>query len=247
MFKKLLASVGIGAAKVDTILETEEVVPGQPFRAEIQIQGGDVEQEISGLELAIVTRVEVETDDGEHMENHTIGKWQIDDSFTLQPGEQRTIPFEAVLPHETPVTALNCPVNRCQVWLATGLEIDLALDASDRDMLEVFPTEPMRKFAEALENNGYYLQSADVEKGDLRGDGFESTVGCYQELEYRPESGGLFGIKEIEVSFVPEDEQTHVLLEVDRSFLGDGFIALTLPHIGVDVADIQALLEQRLG
>lgn len=29
MFKKILASVGIGAAKVDTILETEHLQPGQ--------------------------------------------------------------------------------------------------------------------------------------------------------------------------------------------------------------------------
>ncbi|MAD89736.1 MAG: sporulation control protein Spo0M, partial [Pseudoalteromonas sp.] len=34
MFKKILASVGIGAAKVDTILETEHLYPGQKFQAQ---------------------------------------------------------------------------------------------------------------------------------------------------------------------------------------------------------------------
>ena len=34
MFKKILASVGIGAAKVDTVLETEHLQPGQLFNAQ---------------------------------------------------------------------------------------------------------------------------------------------------------------------------------------------------------------------
>ena len=37
-------------------------------------------------------------------------------------------------------------------------------------------------------------------------------------------------INEVEVSFVAEQHQTHVLLEVDRKFRGDGFNSLTIPH-----------------
>ena len=66
MFKKILASVGIGAAKVDTVLETEHLQPGQKFNAVIVIKGGDVEQDITGLDLALMTRVKVEGEDGEY-------------------------------------------------------------------------------------------------------------------------------------------------------------------------------------
>lgn len=242
MFKKLLASVGIGAAKVDTILETDTLMPGQPFQASIEITAGDVEQDISGVELALVTRAEVETEDGEFQENIKLAKWSLTDQRTLEPGEVLSIPFNGVLPHETPITALNCRDNRCQVWIATGLEIDMALDASDKDPLNVVPTDAMRVFVGALESCGYYLHSADVEKGYLRGDGFQSTVGAYQELEFRPQSGGLFGIKEIEVSFVPEADCTHVLLELDRAFRGDGYLSLTLEHNTLDPSVVEDYL-----
>ena len=246
MFKKLLASVGIGAAQVDTILETDTLMPGQPFRASIEITAGDVEQDISGIELALVTHAEVETDDGEHTENVKLQKWQIKDSVSLTPGQTLSVPFEGVLHHETPITAINCHDNRCHVWIATGLEINLALDASDKDALNIVPTDAMRTFVGALENCGYYLHSADVEKGYLRGDGFSSTSGAYQELEFRPESGGFFGTKEIEVSFVPEADRTHVLLELDRTFRGDGFMSFTLEHSDLNPSALEEHLRQVL-
>ena len=79
MFKKILASVGIGAAKVDTILETEHLQPGQLFNAQIVISAGDVSQEIAGLDLMLVTRVKVASEDGDYFTNHVIAQWRITD------------------------------------------------------------------------------------------------------------------------------------------------------------------------
>ena len=58
-FKKLLASVGIGQAKVDTILFDEVVEPGGILTGEIQIQGGQVDQEIDKIDLCLRTRAKV--------------------------------------------------------------------------------------------------------------------------------------------------------------------------------------------
>lgn len=49
MFKKLFASVGIGSAKVDTILLTEQLVPGYSFDVRVVMTGGSVDQAIEGL------------------------------------------------------------------------------------------------------------------------------------------------------------------------------------------------------
>ena len=57
MFKKLLASVGIGAAQVDTQLDQELLMPGQFFRADVVVTGGEVAQEISRLKIGLLTRV----------------------------------------------------------------------------------------------------------------------------------------------------------------------------------------------
>ena len=87
----------------------------------------------------------------------------------------------------------------------------------------------MKAFSPGSQECGFQLMSVDVEKGQLRGNGFHSSIGCYQELEFKPTQ--LFNsINEVEVSFVAEQHQTHVLLEVDRKFRGDGFNSLTIPH-----------------
>lgn len=88
MFKKILASVGIGAAKVDTILQTEHLLPGQRFHAEIVIKGGDAPQELSGLELALMTKAKVESDNGSYFKNQVIQQWHLSDRKTIQPGKK---------------------------------------------------------------------------------------------------------------------------------------------------------------
>ncbi len=246
MFKKLLASVGIGGAKVDTQLEQDQLVPGQPFQARIVIRGGEVAQDISGLKLALMTQVEVETDNGEHHENMVLQSWQTSESFTLQPGEERVIPFSAELHPETPLTQLSCSYNKSLVWLQTGLDIDLAVDASDRDYIGVLPTAAMANFLQAMAQCGYQLVSADVEKGHLNANNFRSTTGCYQELEFRPSGMARFRVREVEVSFVPGDGVTHALIELDRTFGGDGYRALSWPN-DADVATLVAEIERQLG
>lgn len=230
MFKKLLASVGIGGAKVDTILTSEVLSPGDVIRANVVIQGGDTEQEISGLDLALMTRVKVERDDTEMVVNTALAQWHIADKFTINPGETREIPFEGVLPWETPISSNGARNNQTAVWIATGLNIDMALDAGDKDMLNIVPTSTQNKVLQAMEDCGYDIVKADVEEGQLNGGNFASTLGCYQELEYRPGGFALFGLKEVEISFVASEEITHILIELDRQFRGDSYKALSLPN-----------------
>ncbi|MCI5144589.1 MAG: hypothetical protein D3923_03465 [Candidatus Electrothrix sp. AR3] len=106
-------------------------------------------------------------------------------------------------------------------------KIDMALDASDRDYLEVVPTPAMEHFLEAMQRCGYVLFQADVEKGYLQGDTFKSVSGVYQEFEFKPAKKALFGIQEIEVSFVPTETVTHALLEVDKQFSSDTCLSVS--------------------
>ncbi|TMN44900.1 sporulation protein [Pseudoalteromonas sp. S2755] len=244
MFKKILASVGIGAAKVDTVLETEHLHPGQKFQAQIVVKGGDVSQEVTGLELALMTRVKVEGEDGEYFSNHVIDRWRVGNNFTIGPGEEKVIPFEARLHSETPITEINAGFNRCHVWIETGLDIDLAIDPSDKDALHIYPNEAVKACMTAMERLGFRLVKADVEKGYLRASEFQSVSGCYQELEYRPSARSLFGLQEVELSFVPEAHRTHVLIELDRAFRGDGYVDLTIEHDQVNISQLCDQLER---
>ena len=244
MFKKILASVGIGAAKVDTVLETEHLQPGQKFNAVIVIKGGDVDQDISGLDLALMTRVKVEGEDGEYFTNHVIEKWRITDIGMIAAGAEKHIPFEARLHSETPITEINAGYHQSHVWLETGLDIDLALDPTDRDALHIYPNDAVSTLMEAMDRLGFSLVKADVEKGYLKAPTFQSHSGCYQELEYRPNSRSLFGLQEIELSFVPEAHKTHVLIELDRAFRGDGYVDLTIEHDHVNLSQLCDQLER---
>ena len=65
MFRKILASVGIGKAKIDTILLNEQLVAGDSFDIEVVITGGDVEQHINGIDLAVMAQAKAESQVGD--------------------------------------------------------------------------------------------------------------------------------------------------------------------------------------
>ncbi len=251
MFKTLFASVGIGAAKVDTVLQTEHLVPGQPFQADIIIRGGDVAQDLSGLELALMTKIKVETEEGVELFTHELQNWSLADTTTIEPGQEIRVPFRAELPSETPVTELPVDNNQCVVWLTTGLSIDRGLDASDKDYLHIHPNKVMQRCMAVMDELGYRMNKADVEKGYLSAAGFRSVSGCYQELEYHPGAGGFLGgikggVQEVELSFVPAAEETHLLIELDRAFRGDGYVSLTIPHTEAGLSSVHGQLEHLL-
>lgn len=56
---KLLASVGIGSATVDTKIFRSELVPGEEVEGIVQIRGGNVEQQIDSIYLSLYTTYEL--------------------------------------------------------------------------------------------------------------------------------------------------------------------------------------------
>ncbi|WP_394251294.1 sporulation protein [Vibrio profundi] len=228
MFKKLKSSLGIGAAKVDTILDSIDVVQGGELTGQVHIMGGDVEQQIDAINLVLNTEVKVETEDSTSYETFSLGRIQAVESFVVQPGEVKQVPFRLQLNPETPITELNVLKNQTHVWVETTLDIDFAIDPKDRDFVQVKPLPVVSKVISALEAAGMTMVKADVEKGYLKSNNFSSRSGCYQELEFR--SGGFVNNKEVELSFVLEGQMVHCLAEVDRSlsFRGDQYTSFSL-------------------
>ncbi|HAS6192339.1 sporulation protein [Vibrio vulnificus] len=241
MFKKLKASLGIGAAKVDTILDEMSVQQGQTLKGQVHIQGGDVEQKIDAITVKLNTEVKVESDSGVSYQTFTIDKIQAVEPFVIQAGEQKSVAFELKLHDETPVTAVNALKNQCHVWLETSLDIEFAIDPRDRDFIDVKPLPVVQKVIAAITSAGFNMVKADVEKGFLRGQNFASRSGCYQELEFR--SNGFLGSKEVELSFILEGGVVHCLAEIDRSLslAGDQYRSFTLPLNATDSQIAQAI------
>jgi sporulation-control protein len=245
MFKKMFAKIGFGAAKVDAVLTTDEFMPGGTVEGRIDIKGGDVEQEVEAINLKLNTTAKTEGEDTEFNTTHTLEEYAISEAFTLKPGDEHSLDFAFELHPETPITVLDISDNRCKVWLETSLDIDNAIDPKDRDYLHIHPSPVITHFIDAMHNNGFRMIKADVEKGFLNGGGFESTSGCYQEMEFKPTGLGFTRVEEVELSFVIQGDATHVLVELDRRFGGDGYSSLTVSsHAGY--GEVEAALKSVL-
>ncbi|EME0891974.1 TPA: sporulation protein [Vibrio parahaemolyticus] len=234
MFKKLKASLGIGSAKVDTILDEMSVFQGATLKGHVHIKGGDVEQQIDAITIKLNTEMKVEVDDSVSYQTFTIDQLKAVDPFVIQPNEEKQVPFELKLHDETPITAVSALKNQCNVWVETTLDIDFAIDPRDRDYIEVKPLSVASRVIRAIEQAGFTMVKADVEKGFLRGGSFASRSGIYQELEFR--NSGFVSSKEIELSFILEGQVMHCLAEIDRSlsFSGDQYRSFTLPINATD-------------
>jgi sporulation-control protein len=244
MFKQLLASAGIGACKIDTQLHNNQCVPGGSLKGAIHIQGGAVAQQINGFDLALMTRVKVKADNGEFYQNFCLQRFHLSNAMLVAPGALHQLPFELRLTGELPVTQLP-GYSVGKVWLASEANIDMALDPTDSDLLQVAATPLMLNCIDAMLALGYQLQKIDVEKGYLQVPGKRSTVGCYQEFEFRPRQW-LSGIKEVELSFLPDGNNVLLVVEVDRSFRGDSYRTLRLSPQSSS-AEVQQALRAVLG
>lgn len=249
MLKKLLASVGIGKATVDTILLVDHLRAGDAFPIEVVIRGGDVEQQINGLEFAIMASAKAETEindtDVTYAKSVMLQHWAQPMDILIQPGETITESFELDLHPEVPATSLFGQ-QISKVWLQTGLDIKSGIDGSDKDPLVILPSETQLAVLEFISNSGYRLFKSDIEAGGVQTQEFVSHLNCYQEYEFKPESRSFFGARELEVTFVDNGRETGVLIEIDRAFVGDGYRSTSIPNHCTTAESVRPYIERLL-
>jgi sporulation-control protein len=202
--KKILASIGIGSATVDTVLPSTSVTPGETVDAEINISGGSAEQEISSIDLEIETQYA--TDEGRT--RGLVDRLRLSDGFTIEPGQEETRTTPIDIPYHTPIT-----LGRVDVWIETELEIDRALDPDDRDYLDVQPTPRMQTLFDAAEDLGFSLRRAECQADPY---GRYTAETFIQEFEFRPQGQFAGSVDEIELICKPGRDALTVYVEVDR-------------------------------
>ncbi|MFB6194122.1 MAG: sporulation protein [Halobaculum sp.] len=201
--KKVLASVGIGNATVDTVLPSETVRPGETVEADVHVTGGDAEQEVGRIEFEIETRYLTE----EGRRETTLERFSVD-GLTITPDTEQTRQVTFDVPYETPVT-----VGGVDVWVETELEIDLAVDPEDRDPLDVRPTPRLQAAFDAMEELGFTLHSSSCEADPYGRYGARFV----QEFEFRPTGGRFRGeLDEVELVATPGPDALELFVEVDR-------------------------------
>ncbi|MFB6161118.1 MAG: sporulation protein [Haloferacaceae archaeon] len=204
--KKVLASIGIGNASVDTVLPSETVRPGDSVDADVHITGGNVEQEVGRIRFEVETRYR--TDEG--YREADVDRYAIADDLTIEPDREETRSVTLDIPHTTPVT-----VGGVDVWIETELDIDLAVDPEDTDYLDVRPTPRLQAVFDAMDDLGFSLRNSECE-ADPRGR-YATGRPFVQEFEFRANAGPFRGdLDEVELVARPGPEELALFVEVDR-------------------------------
>ncbi|KAA0562597.1 sporulation protein [Bacillus sp. CH30_1T] len=222
-FNKVFASIGIGAATVDTKLEKSSYQAGETAKGIVEITGGSADQNIDAIYLTLFTTYIRESDDKKYTDYAPIQKVQISEPFTIGENEKKQFPFSFTLPFETPITYGNT-----RVWVATGLDIKNAVDPKDKDYIEILPNELTNAVLTSVQELGFRIRKVECEQAPRR---YRGRYPFIQEFEFVPVNGPYQRkLDELEVMFLNQsEEQVDLLLEVDRRARGlGGFLAEAL-------------------
>lgn len=220
--KKTLASFGIGSAKVDTILQQDVLYPGGKANVMIYVYGGSTEQLIDNIDLSLFCRyVDEEVANSKNSDsgkvrrihrNFALATWSLPYSFTIGHGETREFSVELDLPWNTPIT-----IGDAKVWLETGLDISMARDPGDKDILTVRPDPLLDAIFNEFEEQGLRIRQVECEAAQ----GF--SLPFVQEFEFIPTTGPFHGRwREVEIIAFRDDQLLELWFEVDRSLRGVG-------------------------
>lgn len=213
MFNRFLASIGIGAATIDTLLDHDRLMPGEDVSGIVRIRGGNVRQSIDTISLAVMTEYLREMNDSKVRQTCEIARVHVSDPFSLDAGEQLEIPFSFSLPLQTPLT-----LGRTPVWIKTELEVRSGIDPGDHDRIEVVPTPQMDTVLHALDLLGFRLVKVDCEH--VRS-GW-GRLPFVQEFEFKPAAHFRGKLDELELIFNPAAGGLELLLQIDRRARGLG-------------------------
>ncbi|WP_338469537.1 sporulation protein [Niallia sp. XMNu-256] len=222
-FNKVLASVGIGSATVDTRLEQEQMVPGEEMKGIVEIRGGKTDQRIDDIYISINTQYIKESDDKKVYVTTPIERFRLAAAFSMKANERREIPFSFTLPLDTPVT-----FGRTKIWVATGLDIKNAIDPTDKDYIKVLPNALLNGVLTSISDLGFRLREVECEQASYR---MRKRLPFIQEFEFVPISGSFRGrLDELELVFIPSSATTADLwFQIDRKARGlGGFLAEAL-------------------
>lgn len=227
VFKRLLGSLGVGGPTVDTVLDPGAARPGGSLTGQVHLKGGDSDFDIEHITLELVARVEAERDEGESEGVVAFDRFIAGGGFRLAAGEQRSVPFTAMLPWETPVTELYGQPLGIVLGVRTELAVAGAKDKGDLDQLTVGPLPVQEAILEALGQLGFGFKSADLEYGRIGGTG--QQLPFYQEIELTPAPQYAHQVNEIELTFLATPGGMEVVLEADKrgGLFSSGHDALT--------------------
>jgi sporulation-control protein len=202
IFRKSLASFGIGSAKVDTRLEKSTYMQGEIVRGKIYVSGGQAEQFIDEIYLHLFLQYEFEG----NTKTYLLERILLSEPFSITPKEERQLPFEFQLPYDTPISTVGAPI-----YLQTGLDIRLAKDPQDMDGIEVLPHPYIDMVLEAIELNGLRLTEVAFDY-----EHHFSRHPFIQMYHCEPTEAIQFGLDKASFVFYAQQNEIEVIMHLDK-------------------------------
>lgn len=226
MFQKLLASIGLGSAKVNLELEKGSAELGGSLDGVVKIEGGSVEQQVDKIYINLVLTSSYGSGDETKHIKQVVSETQVAEKLLIKPGQKEEIPVRIKVP-------ISCPVSkgRTKYYLQTGLDIAQALDPTDRDEIVILPNTYMKMVFDALRNLGFQDKPRS---GDFNG--------RYQEFEYRPTNFMARELEELEIYPAAGEQELTLVIQLDKRNTGlfgglmdefdldERFVRVTLPY-----------------
>nr|WP_269811375.1 sporulation protein [Kineosporia rhizophila] len=243
----MLGALGIGGPSVDTVLSAPGAQPGGVLTGQVNLVGGNSDVEIEHVSLSLVTRMEIESGDSDHSAVGEFHKVAVSGPMRLAEGQQTSLPFQIVLPWETPITAVyNQPLRGMVMGVRTEVSIARAVDKGDLDPIQVHPLPVQQRILDAFTQLGFVFKSADLEYGQVYG--VHQTLPFYQEIEFFPPQQFAGTINEVELTLVTNPQTVQVILEFDKRgglFRSgqDSFGRYTVAHADADTTDWVRVVE----
>ncbi|WP_404384708.1 sporulation protein [Caenispirillum salinarum] len=243
MLKNVLASIGIGGMKVDTLVDQPEIEAGGRLSGVVTIKGGDVPQRIDAIVLELMTRciVEARNDQKVHAEIEVAAARAAAD-IEVAPKQELELPFDMDVPVFAPLS-----VGPTKTALRTRLDVPQAIDPRDSDAVRILPNAAMRSVFQGMEMAGFRIAEVEVEHNPRHAPPFT------QEFDFKPSSVRDWGVEEVEIAFRPgAGGGMDVLVTVDRrgglfSFGGERGYRFKVPPKGVEPSDVAAAVRQAIG
>lgn len=233
MFQKILASIGIGSAKVNLELPSSQAELGGTLEGMVKIEGGSVEQQVDKIYINMVLTSKYGTGDETKHIHKVVAEAQVAGNMTIKPGQKEEIPVSFRIP-------IDCPISkgRTKYYLQTGLDIAQAIDPKDHDEIVVVPNLYLKMVFDSLRNLGFQEKPRS---GDYNG--------RYQEFEYRPTTFMARELEEIEIYPVAGQRELSLVIQLDKKNTGlfgslldefdfdERFVRVNLPYIQMGSAD----------
>ncbi|PPA71193.1 sporulation protein [Jeotgalibacillus proteolyticus] len=210
IFNKALASLGIGATKIDCRFSQPAFRVGEEVKGQAIVMGGAAEQKVDTIYLSLFTSYLRQSNNKEYEDHALIKQIKIAEPFTILENEIAAFPFTFTLPLWAPVTA-----NGSHLWIKAGADIKNAMDPFDLDPLVTKPSTFMTELLNVILNEGFTLSHTSCVEAPDR---YKKQQAFIQKFVFNPKSGH-FGktLNSLTIKFYAESSTVYeLLIELDH-------------------------------